>query len=176
MGRVKADGSGPLKPPEDTLVRPAGEAEDTGVAGAAKLFSGFGGTGSLPRPIHQETQRLWRRRWSWTSMNSWTQWVSTPGLVCAPQRTCTARVNGDSDNHQKNESMAMIDSPNSLEARVVKCDSLAWTKSQSTRRSTGLIPHETCTDTTPYQSSRTYSAVIHSLEHGDGLERADRRL
>ena len=60
MGREKADGSGRLKFPEDTLVRPAGEAEDTGVAGAAQLFSDFGRTGSLPRPIHEETQGLWR--------------------------------------------------------------------------------------------------------------------
>ena len=29
MGRVKADGSGPVKFPEDEVVRPAGVAEDT---------------------------------------------------------------------------------------------------------------------------------------------------
>lgn len=60
MGRKKADGSGLVKFPEDTLVRPAGPilhgVEDTGVAGAAELFSDFAGTGSLPRPIQEETQ------------------------------------------------------------------------------------------------------------------------
>lgn len=36
-------------------MRPAGEAEDTVVAGAAQLFSDFNRTGSLPRPISSET-------------------------------------------------------------------------------------------------------------------------
>ena len=61
MGRPEGRRFWSGETPEATLVRPAGEAEDTGVAGAAKLFSDFAGTGSLPRPIPEGTQDRWRR-------------------------------------------------------------------------------------------------------------------
>jgi len=63
MGRVKADGSGPVKHRKARLRGPQAKPR-TRAPGAAELFSDFAGTGSLPRPIQKETPRLWRRLWS----------------------------------------------------------------------------------------------------------------
>ena len=54
MGRNKADGSETAQLPEAILVRPAGEAEDTGIAGAGHLFCDCAEEGSQPRPIHEK--------------------------------------------------------------------------------------------------------------------------
>ena len=44
-------------------MRPAGVAEDTGIFGAAKLFSDCEGTGSQPRPIHEKREQPTGRRY-----------------------------------------------------------------------------------------------------------------
>lgn len=68
MGREKADGSGPVKHRKTRLRGPQAKPR-TRASGAAKLLSDFTGPGSLPRPIHEETQRLWRRLWSYASLH-----------------------------------------------------------------------------------------------------------